>query len=271
MADTKISAATAVITPASTDEYATNQGGASKRTTRAQMHALVSGEHLVLPQVSEAATPTLAFGDGDSGFYEASDDNIVLAVAGAAVFSISSVGDVTVNTGNLVLGTAGKGIDFSNQASPAAGMTSELLDRYEEGTWTPTWAAESGDAPAIGNGTLTGSYIKIGRFVKARAVMLAGSTTTFGTAGNWRFSIPFPVETGVTGAASGLMGAAYISDTGTGWTTAVVRGSGVTPTLFDIALIVPGTIGTARVTSAAPMTWASTDYLIFELSYLATS
>jgi hypothetical protein len=37
MADTKISAATAVATPAQTDEYATNQGGASKKTTLTQI------------------------------------------------------------------------------------------------------------------------------------------------------------------------------------------------------------------------------------------
>ena len=44
MADTKISAATAVATPALTDQYATNQAGASKRTTAAQildMHCLL--------------------------------------------------------------------------------------------------------------------------------------------------------------------------------------------------------------------------------------
>jgi hypothetical protein len=37
MADTKISALTAVATPAGTDEYATNQGAVSKRTTLAQV------------------------------------------------------------------------------------------------------------------------------------------------------------------------------------------------------------------------------------------
>jgi hypothetical protein len=37
VADTKISAATAVTTPADTDQFATNQGGASKRTTLAQI------------------------------------------------------------------------------------------------------------------------------------------------------------------------------------------------------------------------------------------
>ena len=37
MADTKISVATAVVTPAGTDQYATNQGGVSKRTTLDQI------------------------------------------------------------------------------------------------------------------------------------------------------------------------------------------------------------------------------------------
>jgi hypothetical protein len=47
----------------------------------------------------------------------------------------SRTGDQTIIDGNLVIGTSGKGIDFSADPS-AAGMTSELLDDYEEGTWT---------------------------------------------------------------------------------------------------------------------------------------
>ena len=43
-------------------------------------------------------------------------------------------GDIET-TGNLIIGTSGNGIDFS--ATPGTG-TSELLDDYEEGTWTPT-------------------------------------------------------------------------------------------------------------------------------------
>jgi hypothetical protein len=49
---------------------------------------------------------------------------------------IDSAGDVTVSTGNLIIGTSGKGIDFSATAD-AGGMTSEVLDDYEEGTFTP--------------------------------------------------------------------------------------------------------------------------------------
>ena len=38
--------------------------------------------HLILPLNDDATTPTLAFGDGDSGFYESSDDNLIFAVSG---------------------------------------------------------------------------------------------------------------------------------------------------------------------------------------------
>ena len=45
-------------------------------------------------------------------------------------------GDIHVKTGNLKFDTAGRGIDFS-ATSDASGKTSELLNDYEEGTWTP--------------------------------------------------------------------------------------------------------------------------------------
>jgi len=76
---------------------------------------------------------------------------------------IDSDGNVEVSTGNLVIGTAGKGIDFSAN-SHATGMTSELFDSYEEGNWTPTIEA-TGTAPTVTYTVNTGSYVKIGRMV----------------------------------------------------------------------------------------------------------
>lgn len=70
-------------------------------------------------------------------------------------------GDQTIINGNLVIGTAGKGIDFS-AASHATGMTSELLNDYEEGTWTPIIQGSS----TAGTGTYSsanGYYTKVGR------------------------------------------------------------------------------------------------------------
>ena len=55
------------------------------------------------------------------------------------------------------------GIDFSQIQTNVAGMTSETLDSYEEGTWTPVFADNSG-----GEATMTvqqGFYTKIGNIV----------------------------------------------------------------------------------------------------------
>ena len=80
---------------------------------------------------------------------------------------ITFSGDVTLSTGNLVIGTAGKGIDFSITSHPA-GMTSELLADYEEGTWTPTIIAAGGSGSPTYS-TNTGNYTKIGNTVIATA------------------------------------------------------------------------------------------------------
>jgi hypothetical protein len=84
-----------------------------------------------------------------------------------ASMRIDPGGNVTVNTGNLVIGTNGKGIDFSSNADSSAtgaSTTSELLDDYEEGTWTPTLAF-SGNSVSVTYGIRGGTYTKVGRLV----------------------------------------------------------------------------------------------------------
>ncbi len=73
--------------------------------------------------------------------------------------------NLTIADGNLVVGTAGHGIDFSAQtASSATGASasSELLDHYEEGTWTPT---SNVGAISVANA----HYVKVGSIVLAQA------------------------------------------------------------------------------------------------------
>ena len=68
---------------------------------------------------------------------------------------------LTLTDGNLVVAD-GHGIDFSADGH-ASGMSSELLDDYEEGAWTPAFQN-------IGNGTYNlqvGKYTKIGNLVAA--------------------------------------------------------------------------------------------------------
>tara|TARA_A100001201_G_scaffold124901_1_gene109088 strand:- start:743 stop:1654 length:912 start_codon:yes stop_codon:yes gene_type:complete len=72
-------------------------------------------------------------------------------------------GDVNVKTGNLVIGTAGKGIDFSANTQQS-GMTSELLNFYEEGSFTAhLYGATSGTGTVINSSNAV--YTKIGNVV----------------------------------------------------------------------------------------------------------
>lgn len=97
-------------------------------------------------------------------------------VARSEKMRITGAGDVEVKTGNLVIGTAGKGIDFSAN-SHATGMSSELFDDYEEGSFTPYLYGST----AAGVFTYTnqvGRYTKIGNLVQFQITLSASGTTT---------------------------------------------------------------------------------------------
>jgi hypothetical protein len=108
---------------------------------------------------------------------------------------ITLPGDVTLSTGNLIIGTSGKGIDFS--ATPGTG-TSELLADYEEGTWTPQLRF-SGATTGIAYTTQTGRYTKIGRLVSAQCrILLSSKGSAAGSAEI--YGLPFTV--GFSGPAN---------------------------------------------------------------------
>jgi hypothetical protein len=91
-------------------------------------------------------------------------------------------GNLRLGTGNLVIGTSGKGIDFSAN-SHAGGMTSELLDWYEEGTWTPFLADSSLNASEGQTYNIQlGFYTRIGNYVYASCRITMTSIGTLTTA-----------------------------------------------------------------------------------------
>ena len=77
------------------------------------------------------------------------------------------------SSGNLVF-PSGQGIDFSATSNANGTMSSELLDDYEEGTWTPTVIS----AGSIGTPQYTCTYTKIGRLVTINADIHALTNTT---------------------------------------------------------------------------------------------
>lgn len=78
---------------------------------------------------------------------------------------INLPGNVTLSDGNLVQGTAGKGFNFTAN-TPQAGMTSELLNWYEEGTFSPTVSGSTGGTATYFENS--GMYTRMGNIVYFR-------------------------------------------------------------------------------------------------------
>jgi len=122
---------------------------------------------------------------------------------------ITLPGDVTLSTGNLVIGTSGKGIDFS--ATPGTG-TSELLADYEEGTFTVDFTMGSGTV-TTNTSANTASYTKIGRyvFVSGNIEINAASLPS----GTMSFQLPFTIAN-TTQASERFAGTCLINGFTTG-------------------------------------------------------
>jgi hypothetical protein len=123
-------------------------------------------------------------------------------VAGAAAtvtqrLELGATGDLTLNTGNLIQGTAGKGINFTAN-TPAAGMTSELLNWYEEGTWTP---AQGGGLVVVGAFSSSGTYVRIGRQVTVSGRVQGATSVALTAGGVVTNNIPFTAGSSGTGVA----------------------------------------------------------------------
>jgi len=102
-------------------------------------------------------------------YNDGTDDALKIQDDGDVRVTFDQSGDVTF-TGDLIMAD-GKGIDFSADASPASGMTAEILDDYEEGTWTPTHGTFTFT-------TATGHYTKIGNLVTYSGFLQISNTAT---------------------------------------------------------------------------------------------
>jgi len=104
--------------------------------------------------------------------------------------------DLKLDNSNLVIGTSGKGIDFS--ATPGTG-TSELLADYEEGTWTPIDDSGAG----LSFTSVEGTYTKVGRLVTC-FFSLTFPTTASGSSARIG-GLPFTVPAGTSGLNDAIL------------------------------------------------------------------
>jgi hypothetical protein len=98
-------------------------------------------------------------------------------------------GDLTITNGNLVV-ASGKGIDFSANSN-AAGMTSELLNDYEEGTFTPTLGGDSTYITQFGNYTKIGNKVFFKIFLTVNLIGTGDAQNIYG--------LPFTCDSTTTG------------------------------------------------------------------------
>ena len=116
----------------------------------------------------------------DASFTVPQADTNTVGLTGVSTAS----GNVTITDGNLVL-ASGHGIDFAETGN-VSGTSSELLDDYEEGTWSPVITG----ATSVTN--LQGSYTKVGNLVTVWVQMLNGNVG--GSPGAVITGLPFTVD-----------------------------------------------------------------------------
>ena len=151
--------------------------------------------------VKVSAGKGLAY-SGNTATYMSPEDNIQgarIAAGGSFILSVDGGTEaihvngtnknVTISNGNLVIGTSGNGIDFSATAGTG---TSELLDDYEEGTWTPVYAPQTGSFATMTMEVYDAVYTKIGNTVFISAFMRTDNVDMGTASGTLRITgLPF--------------------------------------------------------------------------------
>lgn len=167
------------------------------------------------------------------------------AAAWTTARDLSFTGDVT-GTGS---------VNGSANVATALTIATDAVDEtmIAVGAWTaytPTWTGASSN-PAIGNGTIAGAFLELGKLLFFRAHIVMGSTTTYGS-GDWILTLP----SGKTAVTQYETASAFLRDSG----TTVQAGS----CKFQNADLNTFKVATADNFSdvSTPWTWANGDELI---------
>lgn len=226
MANSKISALTSATTPlAGTEVLPIVQSGATTKVTVANLTAgravsavsysatgAISTTYSGISyNVSTGASGTNAIYQLTNGtqtvrFAIAADNSVYVGTISNDPFNILINGSKAWTydvSNNLVPLNAAKGINFTAN-TPAAGMTSQLLNWYEEGSYTPTVTSGTG---SITSYSVTAQYTRIGRQVTVCFEVVISNNGTGG--GSVVVTMPFTCgaqpsvgvgrENGVTG------------------------------------------------------------------------
>lgn len=134
-----------------------------------------------------------------------------------------------------------------------------VSDAWTDFSASVAWSAASVN-PVLGNGTVIGAYIQVGKLVVYQGKIAMGTTTTFGT-GTYNVALPVAVTAAAgafVGSVSAFGGSATARSAG-----AVILGSTTT------ASFRPGTTGLGDYGPTIPYTWANGMNIIWTVVYQA--
>ena len=186
-----------ILSPTSTTEqgqihFETATAGASTEKM------IIGTTNLVINEIGAVFNVRIE-GDTDANLFYTDATNSRIGVGTITpAQKLDVVGAIQVSD-NLIQATAAKGINFTAN-TPAAGMTSQLLNWYEEGTWTPLAVPVSG---AITTQSGSGKYTRIGKQITATFTLAITNVGT-GTTLDYIDGLPFAAA-GVGGQASSSM------------------------------------------------------------------
>ena len=130
------------------------------------IHTLASSNNHLVLESSDSNVDIIGADTGGSTRIRSSGGQLTVYTGGdaSAHNAANSSSAATFNTSGNLAFPSGQGIDFSADTNNGA-MTSELLDDYEEGTWTPT-IKENGTGTAWDTlSNQVGTYTKVGQLV----------------------------------------------------------------------------------------------------------
>jgi len=203
---------------------------------------------------SYASASTITVPSGAASLYK-KGDKIKFTQTSVKYFVIVAVADtlltVAVNTDYVVANAAISAISYSHQDSPIGFPT------YF--TYAPTWTADSGVAPAIVNGTITGRYnIAANGLCFVEIIVSMGASSTYGSGGTaYRLDLPVAYAN-----STGMLLGCHYEDSGTATNNTLGYGEFAATTKINLRRI-----GGNYVYTTTPFTWATSDKILVSGSY----
>jgi hypothetical protein len=186
-----------ILSPTSTTEqgqihFETATAGASTEKM------IIGTTNLVINEIGAVFNVRIE-GDTDANLFYTDATNSRVGVGTISPAQKLDVAGAIQLSDNLIPSTAAKGINFTANtptAASGAAMTSQLLNWYEEGTWTPLITFGSASVGVTYNATFTGGYyVRVGSLVMLTAVI--SMTSKGSSTGVARLEgFPFPIPTG---------------------------------------------------------------------------